>query len=267
MNLIEEDLQEVENVMFGDVRQVGYVSLNSKSPMSMTAKILVGATTPLWISVGIAGLIIGGPALGAIAVKKRVDGKRKLENYQCQPNDTLVKRSKKFLDSIVGNVPRQYAEKQMEKTKSVLSKYTNSLPRVIDADWKMVSQLNNETRDQGEVLRRCSPIQRRSYESWERLAFLGVRLYPATVDSHDLDWKEDLDSFIGEGEFSSVYRGTLTTSGSNTTKQPNPHQIVAVKVFKQPFDLPNSRFYLNEEIIIRCIHMYIYVTASLCYFI
>jgi hypothetical protein len=80
---------------------------------------------------------------------------------------------------------------------------------------------------------------------------LGIKLCPTTVDASDLDWKEDMDSCIGEGEFSRVYRGKLKNGGRITTLDPNLSLDVVVKVFKQPFDYPNLRLYLNEEMEIR----------------
>ncbi|XP_028400655.1 serine/threonine-protein kinase STY8-like [Dendronephthya gigantea] len=129
----------------------------------------------------------------------------------------------------------------MENTKKVLSKYGDQIPILIEADRKLITQLRNDERSQDEVLKVYGPIQKKSVEVIDNIIPLGIELCPATVNASDLEWKECL----GEGEFSTVYRGKL----NNALKCSEIN--VAVKVFKDLFDDPNKRFFLYEEVQIR----------------
>ena len=247
---MEEELEGVENVKHGVERQADY--LNNRSQLSTGAKILVGAISPLWIPVGVVGFVLGMPVITAIALKRKLSEKMKLDNYQEDPCDVLKQRSRTFLGSSskMEEAMSKYAKEQMTKTVDTLSTYVNMIPRVIEADRKMVSQLCDENRSHDAVLQQYNPIRERSLEVRKDMIPLAIELCPTTVDACDLDWKEDMVSCIGEGEFSTVYRGRLRNGGRNRTPDSNLGLDVAVKLFKQPFDYPNSRFYLNEEMAI-----------------
>jgi hypothetical protein len=249
LNLLKEELEGVENDRQSVERQADY--LKNRSQLSTGAKIFVGATSPLWIPLGIAGFVVSIPVVTAIAVKNKLSEKRKLDNYTEDPYDFLKQRSRKFLDRgyKMEEAMSKYAKEQMTKIIDILSTYVNMIPRVIEADKKMVSQLLSETRSQDEVLQQYDPIRTRIVEVRKEITHLGIELCPTSVDERGLDWKKDF--CIGEGEFSRVYRGRLKNGGRNRALDSNAVLNVAVKLFKQPFDHLNSRFYLNEEMKIR----------------
>ncbi len=249
MNLLEEELQGVEKEMHGTEKEIDH--LGNRSPLTMPAKILVGATSPVWIPVGVVSLIIGMPVLGVLAVGSKVFEKMKLGKYAKDPRVYLEKRSKKFLASLTKDDASRYAKSLTKKTTEVLKNFTNYIPTLIEANRKMVSQLRNDTRSHVQIMQHYTPIREESFKTRKNMLNLGIKLCPATVDARDLDWKEDTDSFVGEGEFSRVYRGTLKNGGRNTTLDANLSLIVAVKVFKKQFDDANLRLYLNEEMLIR----------------
>ncbi|XP_028400792.1 tyrosine-protein kinase transmembrane receptor Ror-like [Dendronephthya gigantea] len=247
LNLLEEELQGVDKAMHSMERQADYAKNRRK--FSTKTKVIFGATSPLWIPFGVAGLVIGMPVLGAMAVKRKVDDNKKLDNYKKNPRDYLEKRSRKYLERLSKEHVLAYAQRQMENTKNVLSKYGDQIPILIEAGRKLVKHLSNETRTQDEVLRLYAPIEKKIVEMINKITPLGIELCPETVNTNDLEWKEEKESCFGEGEFSKVYKGKLKNAGG--AKLQNSEINVAVKVFKQPFDDLNTRFFLDEEVKIR----------------
>ena len=219
--------------------------------MSKQAKVVIGVTSPIWLPVGIAGLVIGMPVYGAITLKRKVSEKMNLDKYSEDPRSFLEKQSKVFLASLTQDKVLQYAEKQMEKSKNILSKYASFIPMLIEANQKMVSHLKSETRKQDEILQLYEPIESKARDIQEKMASLGIELQLAAVDSSDLEWKNDNTSCLGEGEFSCVYKGKLRNDGRKITLLPDVQLHVAVKLFKQPFDFVNQRLYLHTERTIR----------------
>ncbi|XP_028400658.1 uncharacterized protein LOC114523823 [Dendronephthya gigantea] len=242
LSLLEEELQGIDKAMHNVERKADYAK--NRSRFSTKAKVLFGATSPLWIPFGVVGLLIGMPVLGAMAVKQKVDHNNRLDNYKENPRDYLKKRSKKYLMRLPEDFVLDYTQRQMENTKKVLSKYGDQIPILIEADRKLITQLRNDERSQDEVLIVYGPIQKKSVELIDNIIPLGIELCPATVNASDLEWKECL----GEGEFSTVYRGKL----KNALKCSEIN--VAVKVFKDLFDDPNKRFFLYEEVQIRQVY-------------
>ena len=252
MNLLEEELQDVETQMHGTEKEIDHLS--NRSPLTMPAKILVGATSLVWIPVGVVGLIIGLPVLGVMAVKSKITEKLKPGKYAKDPQVYLEKRCKKFLASLTNDDASRYAKCLTEKTAEVLRNYTDYIPTLIEANRKMVLQLRCVTRNHVQFMQHYTPIRKESSETRKNMLKLGIKLCPATVDARDLDWKEDTDSFVGEGEFARVYRGTLKNGGRNKKLDANYSFNVAVKVFKKQFDDVNLRLYLNEELMIRYVN-------------
>ena len=222
--------------------------------MRYPAKIFAGVTSPLWIPVGVVGLLIGMPVFGAVSMTNKVSGKIKLEEYRRDRRKYLEKRATKFLDSLQQEDVHRYAEWLMEKTTEKMRKYVDLIPIVIEADRKMISQLLNETRSHDEVLKLYTPMQNKSSQIRNDMTPLGNELCPSTISKCDLEWKERTDTCLGQGEFSYVYRGTIKNAGKIATLDPNLFLDVAVKVFKKELDYSNFRFYLTEEMKIRYVY-------------
>ena len=146
----------------------------------------------------------------------------------------------------------KYACGQMENTKNVLSKYGDQIPILIEAGRKLREHLTNETRSQDEISRLYDPIVKKSVDMINKIIPLGIELSPATMNANDLEWNEEINSCLGEGEFSIVYEGKLKDAGGTKTRISEVN--VAVKVFKHPFDHLNAKFFLSEEVQIRYVY-------------
>jgi hypothetical protein len=249
LNIIEEELNSVERAMHGTESEEDDFGTSDAVPMP--AKILLGATSPVWIPVAVVNLIIGMPVLGVLALSNKISGKVKLDKYEKDPRSYLENRSKKFLASLKDEDMLKYAEWQMEKTTVLLTNYMNSIPTLIKTNQRMVFQLVHTNRSQEEVLELYKPIKKDSLEMRKKITPLGIELCPVTVNERDLDWKQDMGSCLGEGEFSRVYRGKLNKPENATRSDSNNSMDVAVKVFKKPFDDSNLRIYINDEMNIR----------------
>ena len=242
MNLIKEELDAIEKTMHGKQMHAYFDSIKPPQ-MSKQAKVVIGMTVPIGLPVGVASLVVGMPATGAISLKKQVDKKSKLERYSQDPLSYLKKKCKDFLDSLTEETVLKYAEKQMEKTINTLWKYASYIPKLIEENRKLVSHLQNETRTKSEIERLYEPIEKNSRRVQEQMTLLGIKLYPAKVDVSDLEWQEDMECCLREDESFRVYSGKLKKNEREGKKDTN----VAVKVFTQPFDFMNQRLFLQEE--------------------
>ena len=256
LHIIKGELDHVEKALYPEEPQVS--DEDEKKGIPTSAKVFFGATSPLWVPVGVAGFIIGIPVLGAIAVQHKVSQRRKLNSYRDHPRDYLERRSKKFLAVLTEYDVLKYAERQMENTSRVLSKYISAIPTLIEADKRIVHQLLNETRNYDELSDQYTPVIEKCVDLRKNIMpAIGIELCPATVDECDLQWKKDGTSCLGEGKFAVVFRGQLKNGGIDRTLDPNLCFNVAVKVFKQPLDELNSRLYLYEEETIRYVFVQI----------
>lgn len=242
---MDEELQDIDQAMHSVEKRADHLQICHKILTPDIALRADFSVTPFKI----VGLIFLMPVFGAMALKRKIHDKKKIKSYQNDPRDYLEKRSRKYLQQLPKECQLHIAQRLMENTKNVLSKYGDQIPKLIEADRKLVTQLTNETRNQDEVLKLYVPILKKSVEMRNKITLLGIELFPATVNVSDLEWKEERVSCLGWGEFSTVYQGKLKNAGR--AKSQISEVNVAVKVFKSFFDDRNKIFFLNEEMLIR----------------
>ena len=230
-------------------------SSSDEMSLSRSAKILMGATSPFWVPVGIVSLVIGMPVLGALLVKNAVADNKKLKQYENEPRDYFLQRCEKFIDSLTEEKVSMYAQWLLEKTTATLQAYKKAIPTRIQADRALMSQLSNENRSREDVVLKYDPVINRSRTLQRKMLQLGFELCPARVDERHLKWEQTTESVVRDEEFSISYRGELKNCGRVENHDSNHPLQVAVKVFKHKFDDDNLRFYLDEESRIRYVLM------------
>ena len=230
-------------------------SSTDETSLSRSTKILIGATSPFWVSVGIVSLVIGMPVFGALLVKNAVAGNKKLKQYEKEPRVYFSQRCEKFIDSLTEEKVSTYAQWLLEKTTATLQAYKKAILTRIEADRALMSQLSNENRSREDVVLKYKPVIRRSGTLQLKMLQLGFELCPARVDERHLKWEQTTESVLRDEEFFIIYRGELKNCGRVKNHDSNHPLQVAVKVFKHKFDDANLRFYLDEESRIRYVLM------------
>ncbi|XP_046839718.1 dual serine/threonine and tyrosine protein kinase-like isoform X2 [Xenia sp. Carnegie-2017] len=237
-SLLKEELDKMSTCIDDKMEE------NEQSDLSLSTKILFGLSFPLWLPFAAAGVLISAPILAPIVVTRRLstnNNMKELLNY-------VKRRSEKFLNEKLAEEVLEEAKQLTQKTRKKLNPYSSLIPRVIEADKKMVVKLRNETRSNQELAEKYTPIQKEGGELRKRMISLGWELLPATINRRDVRWDNTYRAEIGEGDFSRVYRGMINTS----TAEPHLSKV-AVKVFKHLFDDLNVRFYIDEEALLRCL--------------
>ena len=225
-------------------------NLTRRSQQSLPTKVLVGAMLPIWLPVAAAGVIISAPVLGTVVFAKEVTSHKALRKFEENPHQYLRHRSKKFLEGKKAQPILEEAQALINKTEEIVSIYSNLIPHVVEGDKKMVKKLSDDSRSNQEMEHHYAPIQEMSEELRDKITPLGLKLFPSTIDKRDLTWEPKLLSHIGEGEFAQVYRGKRKIVKRSESSIPLLENI-ALKVFKNPFDQMNGRFYLNEQLDVR----------------
>ena len=240
-NLLEDEMQKIEVEFVGDNQEMAFHPvIEGERDIPTGIKIFAGVTCPLWIPLGVAGLLIGIPVAGAFAAKKRLGGTVRLKDYKENPCAYLEKKSKQYLDSFSDEKMSEYVKNQMQETENVLKEYLQRIPRLIEADKKLVSELGNENRTKEEVQKLYSPILLEISKIRKRLTEFAFCIHPSSINNNDLDWRENNESLLGRGDSSTVYRATLKKS-----------QPVAIKLLKESLDPANVSIFCQEEQILR----------------
>ncbi|XP_046839706.1 uncharacterized protein LOC124433902 isoform X1 [Xenia sp. Carnegie-2017] len=225
-------------------------NLTQRSQQSFLAKILVGAMLPIWLPVAAAGVLISAPVLGTVVFAKEVNSHKALHKFEENPYQYLRHRSKTFLEEKKAQPILEEAQALINKTDEIVSIYSSLVLHVVEGDKKMVKRLSDDSRSNLEMEHHYAPIQEKSEELRDKITPLGLKLFPSTIDKRDLAWEPNLRSHVGEGEFARIYRGKRKIVKRSESPIPLLENI-ALKVFKNPFDQMNGRFYLNEQLDVR----------------
>ena len=212
---------------------------------TVPTKVFFGVTLPIWLPVAAAGIFLGAPIMGVLALARVIDDKMRYEKYLENPVKYMKHRSERFLQAKREEDVIAEAAQLISKTKEIVFSYHNLLPRLMKADRDIIEKLKDETRDYDEMYSQYKKIGDTTKNVREEMIDLGRELFPESLDRRDLTWRNTENYFIGEGEFTQVYRGHLKIVPLYEMAN------VAVKVFNKPFDDVNARFYFNEELKIR----------------
>ena len=161
--------------------------------LSFTEKVNIGATSPIWVPVGLAVLVVSFPVLSTMLAKMKLTDWRKTREYEKDKCGFMANASREYLSEV--------ADEQHLKSLVV---------EEFKADKLMFQQLKHEKRLQKELEDVYKPLCRRSVHLRDKLAFFGINeIGTMDISCDDLKWKEDGISRLGMGTFASVYRGTL----------------------------------------------------------
>ena len=152
--------------------------------------------------------------LEAITMKYEVIQRRQLNNYRVNPRGYLKKRSQKFLAALTEDYVLKYAQRQMERTARLLSKFTSEIPALIKNDKEKLPELQKKIRkDEIKSKKHISIIEKSAHLRANIIPPLGMEVCPATAEESNIEWKKDETSCLGEGKFSLVYNGKLKNYG------------------------------------------------------
>ena len=205
------------------------------------------ANTPLWVTVGVLSMLAAIPALAVGRCRQSISERKEFEKYRKDQKKYLAERSKTFLSSVTSSKDqvREFVEEQMHLAHAMLQEYVSRIPKMLEANRRMVSEMMKETRSKDDVWQSNLPIFTKCTELQEEMSKFGILIWSDTISSNELTWSED--SFIGDGEFSAVYSGVLKMKDDVESSENSYPAKVVVKVFKQPFDSENANYFLRNE--------------------
>ena len=214
--------------------------------LTVGKKVIIGVTSPIWVplglGLGVVALVIGAPIVGVMAIKEKMEDRKKMKKYQADKCAFMAKLSAKYLDEATNERSlHKFVREQLEDAKLCLKQIEARIPELIQADKMLCVQLIHETRSPKEIEETYQPIMNEGSKLRGHLAVFGFTEVCANeISSEELEWKEDASYRLGCGAFASVYKGTLRKRGAH---QPMP---VALKVCNKALDVTNASETMTE---------------------
>ena len=246
-NFVEGQLRNLQSAITADKKDVpeNLIELSDEE-FSLTEKVIIGVTSPIWVPLGLVALVIGVPVYGIMAVRSKLGDKKKIQTYEKDKCGFMREASAGFLEEVIEEKSlKPFVKEQMKEARVCLHQIEARLPELIEADKMLYNQLLDETRSQEEITGRYQPIMDEASLHRGRLALFGFLEVRAThIKTTNLTWNENSSSYLGRGSFANVFTGKMK-------RNEDLYLTVALKVYNEVLDAKNACLFMAEVQILR----------------
>lgn len=200
------------------------------------------STAPTWLREGLASVVVSSPlSLSKLSakLKEMTHHKTKLESYSDNPCSYMSKRSRKCLKVLSARdhlLP--FINTQLEDAVQFLKQIREKIAQLREGDEQLYQQLLENKRSKTEMQKIYEPLKEQIVLLQGSLAVYNVSEVRKSAFT-DEELKCD-ESIVGEGRFSTVYKGVLSREGQ-------PEIKVAVKRYRDPLTTNNVWHVVDEE--------------------
>ena len=245
-NFFEGQLRNLQSAITAD-KKVASDNLTelSDSVFSLTEKVIIGVTSPIWVPLGLVALVIGAPIYGLMAARSKLEDRKKIKTYEKDKSAFMRHMSAGYLENVIEEKSlKPFVKEQLKEAEVCLQQIQARLPELIKADRLLCNQLRDETRSKEEITKRYQPIMDEGSHLRGQLAVFGFIEVRAThISTKNLTWSERSSSYLGRGAFANVYSGKMKKKGNLYT--------VALKVYNEVLDAKNAGQFMSEVQILR----------------
>ncbi|XP_013408025.1 fibroblast growth factor receptor 4-like isoform X1 [Lingula anatina] len=241
-NFLDEELRRVEGSLqddgfSGDGAQNALPQMTDEPLFNSTEKLVLGLTAPLWVPLALVATIIALPIIGGIAIREKVKQDKQLREYKQNKLGTMKKWFRETIEDLDSEALKErVVEIQLASLREIIEHIRKLIPRLIDADRKLIEDVVHDERSEGELVRIFSPL----YKQCERLHGR-IQLFHARYMRHFTIHKSDIieKKWIASGSFAEVYDASVRINGEV--------QRVALKQMKEALKYHNAGDYFMEE--------------------
>ena len=243
-NFLEGELRNLQSAVSSDEIVPESDPSAGVASFTMAEKVAIGVTSPIWVPLTLAALVIGAPVVGIMAIKNKLEDKSRIKKYEKDKCAFMAEVSADYLDDVTNEAQiTSFVKDKLKDAKLCLKQIEARIPELIQADKMLCKQLRDETRSKKEIKQLYQPIAIEALEIRGHLAVFGFKEVRAVgISCEKLDWKDD--SPLGRGAFASVYRGKMETEHGDK-------QTVVMKVFNHSLNAGNASDIWNEVELLR----------------
>ena len=246
-NFVEGQLRNLQGAVIDDDTDVPESIPAANEGFTMTEKIVIGVSSPIWVPLTLVALVIGAPVVGILSIKSKIDDRSRIKKYERDKCAFMAETAADYLDDATNeSVLKVFVKDQLKEAKLSLKQIEARIPELIEADKMFLVQLRDERRSKEEIKELYQPIMAEASDIRGHLAVFALKEIRAIdIGREKLDWREDMSSRLGSGAFAIVYQGKLKTQGKE--------QTVALKVNSDVLDFKNASVIMAEVELLRLV--------------
>ena len=172
-NFLEGELRNLQSAVTSD-EIVPESDPSAEIGFTMAAKVAIGVTSPIWVPLTLAALVIGAPVVGIMAIKNKLEDKSRIKKYEKDKCAFMAEVSADYLDDVTNEAQiTSFVKDQLKDAKLCLKQIEARIPELIQADKMLCKQLRDETRSKKEIKQLYEPIAIEALEIRGHLAVFG----------------------------------------------------------------------------------------------
>ena len=245
-NFVEGQLRNLQSAVTDNSDDVDAPeSIPRDQGFTLAEKVVIGATSPIWVPLTLIALVIGVPVVGMLSIKRKIEDRSKIKKYERDKCAFMAVTAADYLDDVTNeSVLKIFVKDQLKEAKVCLKQIEARIPELIEADKMLFLQLGDERRSKKEIQELYQPIMDEASDIRGHLAVFALNeIRTIDISSEELDWKEDVSSRLGCGAFANVYQGKMKRQGKE--------QTVALKVCSDVLDFKNASLIMAEVELLR----------------
>ena len=243
-HFVEEQLRNLQGAVTDDDIDVPE-SMPADEGFTLAGKVALGVTSPIWVPLTLVALVIGGPVVGILSIKSKIEDRSKIKKYERDKCLFMAETAADYLDDVTDeSVLKKFVKDQLKEATLCLKQIEARIPELIEGDKMLYKQLRDEGRSKEEIKELYQPIMAEASDIRGHLAVFALKeIHAIDISSKELDWKEDTPSRLGCGAFATVYQGKMRRLGKE--------QTIALKVCSDVLDFKNASLIMSEVELLR----------------
>ena len=246
-NFVEGQLRNLQAAVTDDGIDVPESAPADVQGLTLTEKVVIGVSSPIWVPLSLVALVIGAPVLGILSIKSKIEDRSRIKKYEKDKCAFMAEIAADYLHDVTNeSVLKAFVKEQLKEAKLSLKQIEARIPELIEADKMLLAQLRDERRSKKEIQELYQPIMAKASVIRGHLAVFALKYIRAIdIGSEELEWKEDMSSRLGSGAFAVVYQGKMRRQGRE--------QTVALKVCSEVLDFKNASVIMAELELLRLV--------------
>ena len=153
-NFVEGQLRNLQGAVIDDDSDVPVLESipAANEGFTMTEKVVIGISSPIWVPLGLVALVIGAPVVGMLSIKSKLEDRSRIKKYERDKCAFMAETAADYLHDITDeSVLKVFVKDQLKEAKLCLKQIEARIPELIEADKMLLEHLRDERRSKKEI--------------------------------------------------------------------------------------------------------------------
>ena len=151
-NFVEGQLRNLHDAVTDDDIDAPESIPAANEGFTMTEKVVIGVSSPIWVPLSLVALVIGAPVVGMLSIKSKLEDRSRIKIYERDKCAFMAETAADYLHAVTDeSVLKVFVKDQLKEAKLCLKQIEARIPELIEADKMLLEHLRDERRSKKEI--------------------------------------------------------------------------------------------------------------------